>query len=137
MKQIIALDTVTIEYRNRGPAHTRLVTRFPDGRHLEAWPHPELPHYHVIAHRCGYGDDLWSYAFEHEFAHSFICEALNGQGSYVLRCLVDRVEPDRLLATQEEVLAQTFQRWLRANERPILADVDWDGLKHQALKLLE
>jgi hypothetical protein len=34
------------------------------------------------------------------------------------------------------VAAQTFQRWLRANERPICSGLDWDGLKRDALDLL-
>jgi hypothetical protein len=32
--------------------------------------------------------------------------------------------------------AQTFQRWLRANERPILGGVDWDDLKRDALCMM-
>jgi hypothetical protein len=40
------------------------VTRFPDGAEIAARPHPELPHYHVVAHRCGYGDDLRAFAIE-------------------------------------------------------------------------
>jgi hypothetical protein len=35
------------------------------------------------------------------------------------------------------VLTQTFQRWLRAHERPIVADVDWDQLKARAITLLD
>jgi hypothetical protein len=137
MKKVIALDYVTLEYDDQALKHRRIVNRFPDGSHLEAWPHPEDPHYHVIAHRLGYGDDLWAYCWEHEFCHSFVAEALGGKPSYVLTCLRYEIKLDRLRATQEEVLTQTFQRWLRANERPILAGVDWDGLKDQALKLLE
>jgi hypothetical protein len=37
----------------------------------------------------------------------------------------------------EEIAAQTFQRWLRANERPIVSGVDWDRLKAEALELLD
>lgn len=46
-------------------------------------------------------------------------------------------EPDPAEALFEEMAVQTFQRWMRANERPILAGVDWDALKADALTLIE
>lgn len=41
------------------------------GHPVEAHPH-HTPHYHVIAHRCGYGDDVMAYCREHEFCHNFV-----------------------------------------------------------------
>lgn len=106
------------------------------GKHCDARPH-KTPHYHVIAHRCGYGDDVSAYCVEHEFAHCFIEERLYNRPSIVLWSLAHNVELEAKKALYEEVAAQTFQRWLRANERPILAGVDWDGLKRDALELLD
>lgn len=60
--------------------------RFPDGTSCEAAPH-ETPHYHVIAARCGYGDDIRAYSREHEFAHAFVEERLHGRPSGVLWAL--------------------------------------------------
>ena len=112
------------------------VTRFPDGAEVSAHPHPEMPHYHIIAHRCGYGDDLLSYCVEHEVAHAFVAERLRGGPSYVLLALAhgEPVEPGAAL--YEEMVAQQFQRWVRANERPILGGADWDGLKSDFLRLV-
>jgi hypothetical protein len=111
-------------------------TRFPDGSEVHACPHPEQPHYHVIAHRCGYGDDLLAYCREHEFCHSFWAKRIWGEPSIVLNALAHGEKPPRARALSEEIAAQTFQRWLRANERPILAGCDWDVLKREALELL-
>ena len=111
-------------------------TVFLDGARIGAFPHPQIPHYHVIAHRCGYGDDLRAYCREHEFCHSFMAEKLYGNPSAVLWDLAHGKEPAPGPAVAEEMAAQTFQRWLRANERPIIGGCDWDGLKAEALRLL-
>lgn len=39
-------------------------------------------------------------------------------------------------SVEEEIAAQVLQRWLRANERPIVSGVDWDAMKRDALELL-
>lgn len=136
MSRIIDLKYVCLVWDETLDEQHRITNIFPDGRTLEAWPHPDQPHYHVIAHRLGYGDDLWAYALEHEFCHSFVCEEIGGRPSHVLRCLLNGTPADPLQAAQEEALTQAFQRWLRANERPILASVDWDGMKSRARSLL-
>lgn len=105
------------------------------GRSCEARPH-HTPHYHVIAHRCGYGDDVSAYCIEHEFAHAFIEERLHNRPSVILWSLAHHVELEPEKSIYEEAAAQMFQRWLRANERPILSGIDWDGLKRDALALL-
>lgn len=108
------------------------------GRDVSAWPpDPPDPHYHVIAHRCGYGDDLRAYCREHEFAHAFVAERIADQPSVVLMWQAQLQPLYQAAALFEEIAAQTFQRWLRANERPILAGADWDQLKGDALALLE
>lgn len=115
-------------------------THFTDGATVNAVPH-DTPHYHVIAHRLGYGDDLLRYCQEHEFCHSFIAERLKAAPSFVLHRLArgdrfDRDPRDRGEVLYEELAAQQLQRWLRANERPIVSGCDWDQLKHDALRLL-
>jgi hypothetical protein len=104
-------------------------TVFPDGAETTAWPHPEQPHYHVISHRCGYGDDVLAYAREHELAHALVGEEILREPSHVLDSLAHGVTPDRGLAVVEEMAVATLLRWVRANERPIIADWDWDALK--------
>lgn len=126
----IALAYCTVEYTDWG-----CVTHFPDGTQFGAHPH-ETPHYHVIAHRLGYGDDLLGYCREHEVAHCLIAEWFRDEPSAVLWDLAHGAEPDPITAVHEEVMAQTLQRWIRAGERPILAGVDWDGIKERALDLL-
>jgi hypothetical protein len=126
----IDLKFCSIEWTDWG-----CLTRFPDGAGVGAHPH-EIPHYYVISHRCGYGDDTMAYCREHEFAHAFVAERLRGGPSYVLLAMAHREAVDKGAAVYEEIAAQTFQRWLRANERPILWGADWDGLKRDALSLL-
>ena len=111
-------------------------TIFPDGSRIGAYPHPDLPHYSVIAHRCGYGDDLMAYCREHEFAHSFVEERICGRPSEVLSALARCKPIYGYAATYEELAAQTFQAFLRANQRPISSGVPWDRLKADALELL-
>jgi hypothetical protein len=102
---------------------------FPSGKEISAWPHPEMPHYHVIAHRVGYGDDLLAYCREHELAHIVAAEAFTSGPSYVLHALAHGEPVDQGRALMEEMAALTIQRWVRANERPILSGCDWDALK--------
>jgi hypothetical protein len=110
---------------------------FPDGLYADGTPHPGMPHYHVIAHRCGYGDDLVAYCREHDFAHAFVEERLHYRPSRVLRGIATGRMISGEDAAYEEAFAQMFQRWVRANERPLLAGVDWDALKREALGLLD
>ena len=111
-------------------------TRYDDGSSYGAHHH-ETPHYYVIAHRCGYGDDLARYCYEHEGCHHFAAEWIGGYTSKVLWPLAHGRDPHPVDAVFEEAMAMTLQRWLRANERPIIGGVDWDGLKQRALALLD
>jgi hypothetical protein len=110
-------------------------TTFLDGAFVDAIPHLTA-HYHVISHRCGYGDDVLRYCREHEVCHSFLAERMDDATSDVLWDLAHDLPTPPQYAVTEEIAVQTFQRWLRANERPIVGGADWDGLKRDALGLL-
>jgi hypothetical protein len=127
---------IRLRYAVLGWTPQGCTTFFEDGTEVSAWPHPDMPHYHVIAHRLGYGDDLLAYCREHEAAHLFVEERLHNRPSRVLWALAHGQRISGCDAGYEEMAAQQFQRWLRANERPIVSGVDWDGLKRDALGLL-
>jgi len=127
----IQIGNATVTYTPEGAVST-----YPNGTSYGAHPH-DNHHYHVIAHRCGYGDDILAYAREHEVCHHIVGCWIKGGGSDVIGPLARSVEPEPLAALFEECLVMTFQRWLRANERPIIAGVDWDGLKARALAALD
>jgi hypothetical protein len=95
-----------------------------------------MPHYHVIAHRCGYGDDLLAYAREHELFHLLVEEWLFDRPSRILWGLAHGRPLGAHDAAYEEMMAQAAQRFVRAAERPIIGGVGWDGLKARALDLL-
>lgn len=120
------------DIERRGPD---VWTLFRDGTGCAASSH-QTAHYHVIAHRLGYGDDVDAYCFEHEFAHAFVEQEMHDRPSRVLWGLAHGKMLRGTDAAYEEIAAQTLQRWLRTNERPILSGVDWDGFKAKALALL-
>lgn len=128
---IVELGASTVERTHYG-----CVTRFDDGSFVNSCFHPQDPHYHVVSNRCGYADDLHAYCFEHEVAHCFLSEKLFFRPSPVLWALAHGRELEGPQAALEEVLVQTFQRWLRAAEQPIVAGVDWFGLRDDARALL-
>ena len=113
-------------------------TTFDDGSFVDARPAYEGlegHHYHVVSHRCGYGDDLIRYCQEHELAHTVVCEFLYNDVSFVLFNLAHGRKPHE--PHYEELMAQTLQRFVRAGERPIIADVDWDGMRDLFLRYAE
>jgi hypothetical protein len=111
-------------------------THFPDGTSFGAHPHPEVTHYHVVAHRCGYGDDLLAYCVEHEVARSFTAQKLRDKVSSVLWALAHDEPVDRAAAIEEETMVLMVQRWARANERPLLDGADWDAWRAEFLELV-
>jgi hypothetical protein len=111
-------------------------TVFLDGATVDSIPH-YTPHYYVIAHRLGYGDNVLAYCQEHEFCHSFLEERLHNRPSQVLWGLAHGSMLSGPAATYEELAAQQLQRWLRANERPISSGVNWDKLKAEAQEFLK
>jgi hypothetical protein len=124
------IGTATVTYYDGGA-----FTRYDDGSSYGAHHH-DTPHYHVISHRCGYGDDLARYCFEHEACHHIVGEAFFcGGPSPIIWALAHGTDVGPSFAAIEEAMVMTFQRWLRANERPIIGGVDWDGLKARALAL--
>jgi len=127
------------------------VTHHEEGVPVPATPH-QTHHYREIAYRCGYTVFLtggmhgtkidWPasclmYCQEHEFAHAFIAEKLFDRPSAVLEAIAMGKPLRGNHAVYEEITAQTFQRWTRAHERPIVGGVDWDGWKAEALELLD
>lgn len=127
---MIRIGTALVAYTDWG-----CETIYEDGASYGAHPH-DNPHYHLIAARCGYDGDLLAYAREHEVAHHVMSEWAQGVTSRVLWPLAHGAEPIPAEAMLEELAAMAFQRWLRANERPIIGGVDWGGLKARALAIL-
>lgn len=121
----------TVEPTPRG-----CITRFDDGSECASHDHPNDPHYRVISHRTGYGDDTARYALEHDVCHLLIEEALYGRPSRILHGLALGVPLHPKASVYEEMAAQSLQRWIRANERPIIGGVNWDALKDHAIRTL-
>ena len=129
---MIRLRFATIE-----PTEWGCVSRFDrGGAEVPAQTHWHDRHYAVIAHRCGYGDDLRAYTIEHEVCHHLLAEALYGTVSPVLWGLACGVPLPPAYAAQEELAVQALQRFVRAAERPIVGGVDWDALKARVLVAL-
>ncbi len=72
---IVRLRSVSVVYTPEG-----CVSHLSDGTSYGAVPH-DTPHYHVVAHRCGYGDDLLAYCREHEVCHHLLSEWLSRRSS--------------------------------------------------------
>lgn len=110
-------------------------TEFPDGSGYGAFPDAGVE-YRRLAKRLGYADSM-SYCFEHEFAHSFLAQELQGAASPVLWALAHgRRAPD--ITAHEEALVQAFQAFLRGR-LPMTAvspEVDWCALRDKAARLL-
>lgn len=122
---MLQLRYCSVEWTKEG---SRVV--FPDGTDTCAYPHPEQPHYHVIAHRCGYTDDLMAYCREHDLAHAVVAEEWRNEPSYVLLASAAGHAPeDRGRVLYEECAAQLLQRWARTNERPIIEGWSWTALR--------
>lgn len=128
-------DTIKLKYAEIIRTSAGCRTVFHDGASCDAAPHT-THHYHVIAHRCGYSDDVMRYCIEHEFFHEFACEKLCGRTSDVLWSLAHGRLALRDVVIMEELTAQAFQRWVRANERPIVSGGRWDAWKDEAIELL-
>lgn len=126
---------IQLKYANLIKTAAGCRTTFRDGSHVDAVPH-NTPHYYVIAHRGGYGDDVLAYCRAHEFCHEFLAEKIFDQPSDVLWELAHGRRADNGIVIQEEMATQMFQRWLHANERPIVSGGCWDGWKAEALSLL-
>lgn len=110
-----------------------VTVEFEDGTKATAIPHPHDHHYYVIAHRCGYGDDIFAYCIEHEFVHMFLAQELCDSPCPILWELAHGGLFPSHAAVLWESLTQTFQRWLRASEEPIIGGADWGAMKAKAL----
>ena len=128
---IIILKYASLEYHEHGA-----VTHFPDGTRYGTHPHPWDPHYHLAAHRMGYEDDLMAYAREHELAHLLIEEWLYDRPSRILWGLAHDEPLSAEEAVYEEAAAQMLQRYVRANEQPLIGSIDWRAMRRRFLELL-
>ena len=105
------------------------VVTFADGTSCPAQHWPDDPHYRVIAHRCGYEDDTLRYCIEHEVAHLVVEEVLHDRPSRVLWALAHGQPLLGADSAYEEIAAQALQRFVRANERPIVGGVALDAMR--------
>lgn len=128
---------ICLRYASIGWIPKGCIVCFEDGFTVEGHAHPGNIHYHVIAARLGYGDDVLAYSREHDFAHLFIEECLHNRPSQVLWHVAHGSPLSGPESIYEELAAQSFQAWLRANQRPITSGVDWDALKRDALAMLD
>lgn len=126
------LEFCTIEWTDYG-----CVTFFEDGSEASAWPSWADPHYRVIAHRTGYGDDLLGYCREHDFCHSLIEQEIYKRPSRVLWAMAHGTQLPGPESAYEELAAQALQRFFRAGERPIVSGIDWDGIRNKAHGILD
>lgn len=117
---------------------------YPDGTSYAAQPH-DTEHYDMIAARCGYSvpawsDDAWkarmAYCREHEVLHHLVGAWFYDGPSPVLWALAHGQDVSPAAAALEEAMVMTCQRWVRADERPIIGGVDWDRFKAEALAVL-
>jgi hypothetical protein len=129
---VIQLRYASIEWTNEG-----CLTRFEDGVELGSYPH-DTPHYAVISHRLGYGDDIKSFCRQHDFFHHFAEQFIHNAPSRTLWDVAHNYPDGRTQGhyVYEELVVQACQRWVRANERPIIEGVEWDRFKAEALELL-
>ena len=123
-------DRVRVEYVDWG-----CMSYFSDGSEFGAHAH-DTHHYHVIAHRSGYGDDIWRYANEHEVIHHLVGEIFYDGVSPIIWALAHGSDVTPEEAAKEEAMVMLIQRWVRANERPIIGGIDWDSIKARAIELL-
>ena len=107
-----------------------------DGKEVGAWPHPEMTDYHVIAARLGYQYDLLRYTREHELCHLIVEEWFYDRPSQILSAIANGKMLSGKTSAYEELMAQTLQRWVRTNERPLIGGVQWDDLKEWTLKAI-
>jgi hypothetical protein len=128
---VIYLDHARVIYNATG-----CLTIFNDGTRWGSYPH-DTHHYHVVAHRTGYGDDILGYCREHEVAHLVIEQMLHDRPSRVLWALAHGEEISPADSAYEEFAAMTLQRFIRARERPIVGGVPWDEIRDFALSKLE
>lgn len=130
---MLQLKYCSIEWTDYG---ARVV--FPGGKECSAWAHLHDPNYHVIAHRCGYAYDLMRYCREHELAHAIVGQQFYDGHSIVLWSQANgRAVPHKGAAMVEEICAQSLQRWVRTNEYPILAELDWEALRKFFVQCVE
>jgi len=111
-------------------------TLFTDGATCPAQAHHDDFHYRVVSHRLGYEDDTLTYCRHHELAHLICEEMIHNRPSRVLWGLAHGQPLEPHDAAYEECMAQALQRYVRANEQPIIGGVDWGSMKARFLEVL-
>lgn len=132
MRDVTVLKRVSVTLYEHGAYST-----FDDGSSYAAEPAWNDPHYTVIAHRCGYGDDLLRYCREHELFHHIAGEEFYGGISPVIWALAHGGEVDPKRAAAEEATVTLIQRWVRAAEEPIIGGIEWARIRDRCLSLLD
>lgn len=122
----------TIEWTEQGSQ-----TSFDNGLTCQSVPH-ETEHYHIIARRCGCGDDVRMYCRDHELAHVLLSQVFQ---EHAPRALLETTQYGHALNwgenIMEECTAHVIQRWVRCGERPIIGNCDWDSLRAAFLRAAE
>jgi len=129
------VDRIKLKYCEMEFNPTGCTTFWEDGSFLNSIPHYNDHHYHVISHRCGYGDDVLSYCQEHDLSHNIVAESFLSSRSPVLWGVANKRVLEVFSVASEEILSQVLQRFVRAGERPIVGGQDWDALRWRFLEL--
>ena len=124
------IGTATVTYYDGGA-----YTTYDDGASYAAQPH-DTPDYCEVTQRCGYGTDTLAFCREHDTMHLICAEWFGFGDDNVIWKLAHGSEINLAEAAREEMMVQTAQAWVRGGIRPIIGDVDWQGLKRFALSLL-
>jgi hypothetical protein len=127
---MIALKYCTILWTDEG-----CDTCFNDGTVAGSTWH-DTPHYHVASHRVGLGDNLLLFARSHEFFHSFVEEWMHDRPSQVLWGVAHNKMLSGKKSAYEEIATVAAQRWIHANELPIISGVQWHAFKAKAIELM-
>lgn len=89
-------------------------TTFADGTFVEARPQDDAA-YRLTARELGYGEDTWSLCWQHEAAHSWLCERVGLPWSPTLFAVAHGETFER--ASAEEAAVLEFQRELTLYRR--------------------
>lgn len=109
-------------------------TVFADGLECSTWPH-DSEDYRLIADRLGYGFDTLAFARDHDLAHACVSEWVHDQRSPTLYAVAQGQSLPWTATLFEELAAQTLQRLVRQNVRPVAGGFDWGEWRTRFLDL--
>jgi hypothetical protein len=110
-------------------------THFDDGTIAGSKWH-DTPHYHVASHRVGLGHNLLAYTRSHDVCHALVEEWMHDRPSQVLWGVAHNKMLSGRKSAYEEIATVAAQRWIHANEEPIISGVRWDAFKAKAIELM-